>query len=359
MQIVIVGAGIAGLTTALAFECLVPKGRVTLVEQAPSLEPVGAGIVLWPNALRVLEELGIPAETLATRGRVGALGGIRTPSGRWLQRLDPRPEERPAAYHRADLVALLREPLGPTDIVLGAQVTRVEPTGEVTWHQPPDTDHRVSADVAVAADGIHSPVRRAHWAIDPRPSGIVCARAVVPVAIESGAETWGRGAMAGYVPLTDGRTYVYAARRTPWDGHDLAWLAAWPDPFPTLAAAAAGQDLIVAELASLPPVRPWVRGRIALVGDAAHAMLPFLGQGACQGIEDAFAVARAIASGDLAAYERARRQRALAVSRASRSASLVALADGWRAAVRDAAMPWVPPVVTRASMARFTTRPHA
>ncbi len=352
MDIVIVGGGIVGLTTALGCEHSMPDARVTLLERAPALIPVGAGIVLWPNALACLERLGVPADEVTAGGTTPTMGGIRTAEGRWLRRLDERAVRSAigssVALHRADLVDLLRSRLQRTRVVLGAEVHTARPDGAVTWHDDSAGsdrgEHELRADLVVAADGLRSSIRQQHWAIAPVSSGIVCTRAVLDVETSDFVETWGRGAMAGHLPLPGGRTYVYAARPAPWDGHDLAWLATWPGPLPRLAQAmeADRSRLIVGELASLPPVCPWTRGRIALAGDAAHGMLPFLGQGACQGIEDADALVTAVARGELAAYEKQRWQRAQRVVNASRQASLMATADGARASLRDRLVPLLP-----------------
>lgn len=359
MRIVVVGGGIAGLTTALTAERLLPGAEVTLLERAPALTPVGAGIILWPNALAVLDHLRVPAATVSAASRPAFLRGLRTPDGRWLRRVSqPRMQRAvgaPAAFHRADLVDLLRAELTRTRVVLGATVERVVPhTGEVRWADG-DGEQAVEADLVAAADGVHSAVRRAHWGVRERPSGIICARTVVDVATSEVVELWGRGAVAGQVPLRGGRTYLYAARHRPWDGVDLGWLADWPGDLPRLARAAATAGVVTGELETVPSVRPWVTGRVALVGDAAHAMLPFLGQGACQGIEDAVALASAVARRDLTAYERNRRRRAESVASASRTASLAAMADGPLAQARDAVIARLPERVFLTSLARHAS----
>jgi 2-polyprenyl-6-methoxyphenol hydroxylase-like FAD-dependent oxidoreductase len=368
--VIVVGGGIAGLTTALAAERMLPGRDLLLLEQSAELTTVGAGILLWPNALAVLERLGICAGEVDRVGRRTGLDGVRTADGRWLRRLERSELDRrvgpSAAFHRAELVDLLRGRLSRTEVRLGAQVSRVSADGVVSWRTG-GRDETERAGLVVAADGIRSRVRSTLWDVAPVSSGAVAARAVVDVATDVGVEVWGRGAVAGHLPLRGGRTYVYAARRGPWDGQDLDWLASWPGELPRLAEAVAsavrtgGSRPHVDRLSSLPPVRPWVRGRVALVGDAAHAMLPFLGQGACQGIEDAEALVHAVAaSGDLTGYERARRRQAQTVARASATASRVALADGRAAALRDRLLPLAPDAAYVRQLARWAApRPGA
>lgn len=361
----VIGGGIAGLTTALAAERSLPE-PVRLLERSPSLEPVGAGIFLWPNALAVLRDLGIDAAAVDAAGQRGVLSGIRARNGRWVRRMDPEVMHRQlgsgAAFHRADLVELVRSRLTRTEITLGAEVESVRADGLVRWRDA-DTRHELTADVVVAADGLRSQIRTALWPQRPRASGVVCVRAVLDVDTAAAVETWGRGEVAGHLSLGRGRTYLYAARRGPWDGADLSWLASWPEPLPELAAAVARlraddpSRVHVDELASLPAVRPWTKGRIALVGDAAHGMLPFLGQGACQGIEDAAALVAAIAAGDLPAYERSRRPRAELVARSSASACRTIMADGPAAALRDRLVPLVPTTVSLSQLRRWARTP--
>lgn len=361
-MIVVVGGGIAGLTTALAAERLT-DADVLLLERSAALTPVGAGIVLWPNALATLRRLGIEDRDLHAHAASVTMGGIRARDGRWLRQVSAELMGRrigaTVALHRADLVDLLRSQLRRTEVRLGAEVFEANPDGTVSW-QDGDGRHARQAQLVAAADGIHSGVRTALWpGVAPKPSGIVCLRAVLDLPREAAVETWGDGELLGLVPIGAQRTYLYAARPAPWDGRSLDWLTGWPEHIHAARAALlrlSASDpsrLRVDELASLPTLSQWTRGRIALVGDAAHAMLPFLGQGACQGIQDAEALASAWARGDVAAYERARRPRAVAVANASAAASRTALATGWQARARDRVVPLVPDEVFLRMVGRF------
>ena len=189
----VVGAGIGGLTTAVALR---RRGwDVTVLERAPSLEPVGAGIALAPNAVRALATTGVGDrvhELAALQGPVG----IRRPDGDWLVRGDAAMADEAATVllHRARLVSLLTDELPDASLRLGVEVVGVDPggpdkpatvtTGAETW----------SADLVVAADGIDSPARAALFPDHPGPvySGATAWRFVTdrPVIVQP-AETWG------------------------------------------------------------------------------------------------------------------------------------------------------------------------
>ena len=207
---VVIGAGIGGLTAALA---LARKGwSVTVLEQAASLEPVGAGLAVAPNALRALDVIGAGDEVRrlsAIQGR----SGIRVPDGRWLSRTTA--EDAAARYGdpivllaRSSLVGILAERLPRGALRLNTRVESVDPaTGRVTM---PGTAETIEADLVVAADGIRSRTRSALFPGHPAPvyAGMTSWRVIVPFAGETGAsETGGGGLVFGVMPLVGGQVY--------------------------------------------------------------------------------------------------------------------------------------------------------
>lgn len=188
-----------------------------------------------------------------------------------------------------------------------------------------------------------------------------------PVDVDEGGESWGRGERFGYASLHDGRVYCFATVTAPRNGPRIGLdelrrrFGHWHDPIPALLEATDEDAVLHHDIHELPPLRSYVRGRVALVGDAAHAMTPNLGQGACQALEDAVVLADCAAARDgLLVYDMQRRSRTQLVARRSRrvgrmaqwsSRTAVALRDRvLRAAPDDAfqnslepIMAWYPP----------------
>lgn len=348
MKAIVVGGGIGGLAAAVA---LTRSGwQVEVLEQARAFGEVGAGLSVWPNALRALDVLGLGAP-LRERALLAAQAGIRDASGGWLTRTDTAALERRygpvAMVHRADLLEVLRAAVPAEALRPGVVVTAAHSGGTVT-HSGGES----AADLVVGADGIHSAVRRSVWpqAPSPRYAGYTSWRMVTgPMPVREGVETWGSGVRFGYAPLPDGRIYCFAAVNAPEGAADdgLAGLrrrfAGWHDPIPELLDAVDEEAVHHDDLYELPPLRSYVSGRVALVGDAAHAMTPNLGQGACQAIEDAVVLAETVGAGGLETYDRARRRRTQMVARRSRRIGAVAQ---WSAPfpvmLRDAAVRLLP-----------------
>ena len=278
---------------------------------------MGAGLSLWPNGLRALDALGV-GEPVRERARLSGQAGIRDAAGRWLSRTDTAALERRfgpvAMIHRADLLAVLRGAVPEPSLRHGVTVRRVSSGGTVTHSRGASR-----ADLIVGADGIRSAVRASIWPDAPRPryAGYTAWRMVTPpVQVDGSSESWGSGARFGYAPLPDGRVYCFAVAnaREGDPGQGLAGLRTrfrdWHSPIPALLDAAAQDAVLHDDLYELPPLRAYTAGQVVLVGDAAHAMTPNLGQGACQALEDAVELATCLEGpGGLAAYDQARRKR--------------------------------------------------
>lgn len=333
--VVVVGGGIGGLAAAVALQ---RRGLpVVVLEQAPELAEVGAGLGLWPNAVRVLDALGVDVRPL---GAALSLSGVRRPDGVWLQRQDPERIERRfgapfIGVHRADLQALLAGHTAPGTVRLGARVVdlRQDPDGvDIRL----DDGSAVRAGVVVGADGIRSAVRSRLVADgEPRYLGYTAWRGVTRPSPEMAAETtafetWGRGRRFGMMPIAGRRAMWFATADAPPGGQDHDSLAAvrerfdgWHDPIPALLEATPAGSVIRSDCHDRRRAPRWTSGRVTLLGDAAHPMAPDMAQGACQAIEDAAALAVALAEGSLTTaalqdYERRRRPRAVRIVAASR-----------------------------------------
>ena len=338
---VVIGAGIGGLAAAAG---LCAAGwDVTACERAGSLEPVGVALALAPNGLRALDAIGAGdgLRALAVPQELG----IRRCDGRWLMRsttgrmVSDRFGDPVILLPRAAVIDALAARVPGGVLSLATEVTSVESGGKAAARVA-TTAGELDADLVVAADGIGSASRSALFPGHPglRYAGFTTWRLLTgPVTGQVPmAESWGRGTVFGVMPLSDGRVYCYAA--APADpgaraGDELAELVRlfgrWHEPIPGLLAITRPQDVLrhdVAELAaSLPSFH---RGRVALLGDAAHPMTPNLGQGACQALEDAAVISWLAAgtgpdsvTGMLARYTADRLPRTTNVVRWSRRAA--------------------------------------
>ncbi|MEU7910155.1 FAD-dependent monooxygenase [Microbispora bryophytorum] len=288
---VVIGAGIGGLTAALA---LSHKGwEVTVLEQAASIEPVGAGLAVAPNALRALDVIGAGDEVRQLSAIQGQ-SGLRTPDGRWLSRAAA--EDAAARYGdpivlltRSALVGILAGRLPQGAMRSNARVESVDPaTGRLTVAGAAET---IEADLVVAADGIRSRTRSALFPGHPAPvyTGVTSWRAVVPsprvTETVPASETWGRGLVFGVMPLAGGQVYCYATAAVPpglraTDERDelLRLFGRWHDPIPALLDAADPAAVLRHDIHSLDtPLPAFHAGRVALLGDAAHDAQPGAG----------------------------------------------------------------------------------
>ncbi|MGW1809380.1 FAD-dependent monooxygenase [Streptomyces sp. NPDC002078] len=346
---IVIGGGIGGLAAAAALR---RRGwEVSVLERARSLEPVGAAISLAPNALRALDVLGIGEEIRDLAAWQGD-GGLRTPGGRWLSRSSA--EAASARFGgplvllpRATLVDRLAALLPPGAVRTATAAQLADPGDGRRPARVRIADDELEAELVVGADGISSRVRGALFPDHPGPvyAGFTTWRVLIPVpgARFASHETWGRGRIWGTHPVKDGRVYAYAAAMTPAGGRApddekaelLRLFGDWHDPIPAVLAAARPEDVLRHDVHHIvTPLPAYHFGRVALLGDAAHAMPPTLGQGGNQAIEDAVVLAHH--SRDLAAYTAARLPRTTAIARRAVKAAHVNMAGNPVAvAVRD------------------------
>ncbi|TCJ93153.1 FAD-dependent monooxygenase [Nocardia alba] len=356
---IVVGGGIGGMAAALA---LVRTGwAVQVLERAPEVAAVGSGISLWSNALRALDALGV-GDTVRAQGMAEVSAGIRDDRGRWLSRTDLATlRERfgaPVVIHRARLLDILRAELPEGVVSTGVSVREVSLDGRVVH-----SAGTASADLIVGADGIYSVVRRAVCGeVAPRYAGYTAWRAVVDIAepLTEFGETWGRGARFGMAPLADGRVYCFAVYDAPENAAgSLAEVRGrfdgWHHPISALLAAADPNTVLHNDIYDLPLLSTFTAGRIALLGDAAHAMTPNLGQGGCQALEDAVILARLASEPDgLARYDRERRPRTqMIVARSARIGTIAQLSARPLVTLRNAAVRLTPASAQLRSMAEI------
>jgi salicylate hydroxylase len=337
-RVAIIGGGIGGLAAALALE---RRGaEVVVCEQSPALSEIGAGLNLTPNAVKALRALGVEGKVNAIASRSDFLNIRSWKSGRYISRtrrgdFDQKFGAANLTVHRADLLDVLAGALRTTDLRYGVRCTGVESSGHGATARLPDGG-AIEADIIVGADGIHSAVRSSLFGADaPRFTGCICWRGMAPIEAvphdintTDGAMWMGphghvvhypvrRGELLNIVAHIDSNAWTEESWTHECDvAEPIATYASWHPALTRLFPCS--ERWYKWALYDRDPPEHWSRGRVTLLGDSAHAMLPYLGTGAGMALEDACVLAAAVAqqSDDLAAalvtYERIRMPRARA-----------------------------------------------
>lgn len=376
MDFTIIGAGIGGLTTAHAL--LAQGHRVQVFERAETLREVGAGVVLGANAMQVLHRLslhdavrdqGHPVTSFTLRGRHGQVLSAAD-TAVFTKRLG----FDNLAIHRAALQRVLLAALPPGTVRLGQALTRFDQDADsVSLHFA--NGLAVQTEALVAADGLRSGVRLQLLPdSQPRYAGYTCWRAVVDASrlnLPAGqtTEIWGGAAgRFGYVPLANGQVYWFACVNSPeannpcFRAYTVADLrrqfAPLPEPVGGLLDLTQPGQLLWNDILDIKPLSRFAFGRAVLLGDAAHATTPNMGQGAGQAVEDALALANSLArhSSDVPAafraFETRRRPRTTRIVEQSwRMGQLGQLENRWLTAARDVAFGSVPASMAEKQMA--------
>ncbi|MFZ6010695.1 MAG: FAD-dependent monooxygenase [Bacteroidota bacterium] len=311
VKFAIVGAGIGGLTLAIALQ---KRGfDVRVYENAPEIKPLGAGLALASNAVKAFMEIGVSDEVLRA-GKIIKTVRIKNTSGNILT--ETNAEKLSAKFgiinsftiHRADLHSVLMSQLKPGTLWLNKGCVDVEQqSGGITLKFHDGT--LVRTDHVIACDGIHSMIRKkllpdSH----PRYAGYTCWRAVtdfIPEGVDMNetSETWGAGSRFGVIPLCDGRIYWFACVNAKANDPEMRAYRI-PDlyrhfghyhfPIPEIIKNTSPDQLIWSDIIDIKPLKKFAFGNIVLMGDAAHATTPNLGQGACMAIEDAAVLANCL-----------------------------------------------------------------
>jgi 2-heptyl-3-hydroxy-4(1H)-quinolone synthase len=337
LSVLVVGGGIGGLSLARE---LTRRGLpVTVLEKAARIAPVGAGIIMNPNAMGVLERNGL-ADALRANAWPYLARDTCDRHGRLLARRDYRPLYDAgklavgALVHRAHLHDVLYGGVPQAAVRLSSAVTKISQLADGV-EATTEGGETFKADVLVGADGIHSPVRRQLFGeTAPRYMGYRSHRMVVDnvAGVQDFIELLGRGQRIGLVPIAPGRIYIWTTFNSPRQPEPVLRSA---DAFRALfaqftdrrvvelfAQLRSPEEIITTEVEELSQER-WVRGRVALLGDSVHAMTPNIGQGAGMAMEDAAVLAEELASGSAAEislgnYARRRQPRVDTIVRVSR-----------------------------------------
>ncbi|WP_447636825.1 FAD-dependent monooxygenase [Flavobacterium microcysteis] len=305
MEIAIIGAGIGGLTTALALK----KAGISfkVYESADELKPVGAGIILAMNAMQVYSDLGLADKIAGNGNRISAINLTKPNfdklSSNDLVFFEKQFNVSTTAIHRADLHKVLAEEVGQEHIVLGKRLQHIIPT-ENNHRLEFEDGTSVKAQYLIGADGIRSVVRTQLFPESKyRDAGQWCWRGVVDNIEMLGTyryeanEAWGKGTRFGFVQLNDRQLYWYFLADKDMaeaDSDIMPFLKEYHPSVAQIIKATPKENWFVSPIMDLKPIQQWSLDNVCLIGDAAHATTPNLGQGACQAIEDVYILGKLI-----------------------------------------------------------------
>jgi 2-polyprenyl-6-methoxyphenol hydroxylase-like FAD-dependent oxidoreductase len=329
MRVVIIGAGIGGLAAAVALRRV--GVRSLIIERADSIREIGAGLSIWSNAVNALRELGVESRVMDSASVIER-NLVRAPAGHLLAVSEYGAISSSAGapcicIHRAVLQRILLEELPPAWVRTGARCVGFNDSTAIL-----DNGERIEADVLVGADGLYSVIRAGlHGAEPPRYAGYTCWRGILRnegvLPERSVLLAVGAGKQFGLWPCGVGQLYWFLTRNaqqgaTVTKREPATLCRDWAAPVPGIIQNTPESAILQNDIIDRPPLPWWGHGRVTLLGDAAHATTPNLGQGACMALEDAVMLAHCLSTvrpeqSALREYERLRIPRTRAIVRDS------------------------------------------
>ena len=312
MEIAIIGAGMGGLTTGIALKKF--GHRVTIYEQAEQILPVGAAISLWSNGVKCLNYLGLTEQVAKLGGQMNDLAYIDGLNGEVMTQfsLAPLIEEvgqRPYPVSRAELQNMLMDAFGRQDIQLGKRMVSIEDKGQHVEIGFQDGS-TVSAALLIGADGTHSMTRQYVLGkqVERRYAGYVNWNGLVEISEDlAPAQQWttfvGEGKRASLMPVAEHRFYFFfdvplpaglENQRLEYKTLLKQYFSGWCPQVQRLIDSIDEQKTNRVEIHDIEPFTQFYKGRVVILGDAAHSTTPDIGQGGCQAMEDAVYLARAL-----------------------------------------------------------------
>ncbi|UOB53548.1 FAD-dependent urate hydroxylase HpxO [Acinetobacter junii] len=312
MNIAIVGAGMGGLTAGIALKKF--GHQVTIYEQAAEILPVGAAISLWSNGVKCLNYLGLTEQIQTLGGEMESLAYIDGLNNQTMTQFDLTPlykevGQRAYPVARADLQQLLMETFGLENIKLGMKMTEIEDQSEYVNIHFADGS-QIKADLLIGADGTHSITRKfvLDYQVERRYAGYVNWNGLVQIDEKiAPAQQWttyvGEGKRVSLMPVAQNRFYFFfdvpiesglPNHREQYKTELKKYFKDWCAPVHQLIDCLDEQKTNRVEIHDIEPFMNFYKGRVVLLGDAAHSTTPDIGQGGCQAMEDAIYLARAL-----------------------------------------------------------------
>jgi len=310
MKITIIGAGIGGLTTAIALK---QKGfDIEIFESSTGFKKAGSGINLAINAMQVYKRLGLYKKIEKAGSFTNVMNvtdkDLNIISSVQLEKATQQFNTKTFAIHRAILHQILLDKLQGVSIVFNKKLsTLTQKNNKVQLIFEDRTKH--IASIVIGADGIHSATRKALFCnTSLRIAKQVCWRGITTIKLPNSFnytlhEAWGKGSRFGFVHVAKDTVYWFALcnyknnyKAEYSDSNIISYFSDYHPTIKNIISSTPKDTLIVGEIADLKPIDKWYSNKVCLVGDAAHATTPNMGQGACQAIESAYVLAQCLST---------------------------------------------------------------